>query len=172
MNILARLNLKWIAYGLELFLVYVIQCTPNLLPSFLGVKPLLLVVTAISISMFEGDGPGMWIGLSAGLLMDLQGGNKGFGFNAIVLMLICFACGSLVVFLMRNNIVSAVVLALSGLFVIGLLRWFFFYVLTGAPKAGYYLYAVLLPQIVYTTLAMPIAFYFNRAISSHLASEE
>ncbi len=172
MSFLSRFNLKWLAYGLELFLVYIIQCTPNLLPSFLGVKPLLLVVFAISIAMFEGDGPAIWIGLAAGLLMDLQSGNMGFGFNAIVLMVICFACGTLVVYLMRNNIITAIVLALAGMLIMGLLRWFFFYVIPGEPKLGYYLYAVMLPQIVYTVLAMPLAFYFNRAIATHIVSED
>ena len=172
MSVLSRLNLKWVAYGIELFLVYIIQCTPNLLPDFLGTKPLLLVVFAISISMFEGDGAGIWVGLASGLLMDLQGGNIGFGFNAIVLMIICFACGSLIVFLMRNNIVTAIVLATGGMLIMGLLRWLFFYVIAGEPKAGYYLYAVMLPQIIYTVLVMPVAFYFNRAIATHLANEE
>lgn len=172
MSFLSRFNLKWLAYGLELFLVFVIQSTPNLLPSFLGVKPLLLVVFAISIAMFEGDGPAIWIGLAAGILMDIQAGNSGFGFNAIMLMIICFACGSLVVYLMRNNITTAMVLALAGMLVMGLSRWLFFYVLWGAPKTGYYLYAVMLPQIVYTVLIMPIAFYFNRAIATHLTSED
>jgi len=172
MSFLSRFNLKWLAYGLELFLVYIIQCTPNLLPGFLGVKPLLLVVFAISIAMFEGDGPAIWIGLSAGLLMDLQSGNQGFGFNAILLMIICFVCGTLVVYLMRNNIITAIVLAFGSMLILGLLRWLFFYVIPGDPKVGYYLYAVMLPQIVYTVLAMPIAFYFNRAIATHLVSED
>lgn len=164
-------KIKWLAYGLELFVLYIIQSTPNLLPSFLGVKPLLLVVAAISIAMFEGEGAGIWIGLSAGLLMDMSAGGV-FGFNGLVLMLICYACGALVVYLMRNNIVSAMVLGISGLLILGLVRWFFFYVLWSDPKMWYYLYAFMLPQMIYTAAVMPIAFFFNRAIATHLTVED
>ena len=171
MNILSRVRLKWVAYGLELFLIYIIQSTPNLLPSFLGVKPLLLVVFAISISMFEGENSAMWVGLAAGALMDLSS-SRVFGFNTLLLMIVCYVCGVLVVFLMRNNIVSAMVLGTAGLLLIGLLRWFFFYALWGDTKTGYYLYAIMLPQVVYSAAAMPIAFYFNRTIATHLATED
>ncbi len=164
-------KMKWLAYGLELFVVYILQTTPNLLPSFLGVKPLLLVVTAISIAMFEGEGAGTWIGLAAGLLIDLSAGGP-FGFNGLMLMLICYVCGALVVYLMRNNIVSAMVLGIAGLLLLGLIRWFFFYVLWRDQKMWYYLYAFMLPQIIYTAATMPIAFFFNRAVATHLTVED
>ena len=171
MKFLTRTRIKWIAYIIELFLVAVVQSTPNLLPEFLGVKPLLLIVFAVSIAMFEGEGAGIVIGLVAGLLMDLSTSSV-FGFYALTIMIVCYACGSLVVFLMRNNIVTAMVLAFCAVLIIGILRWFFFFVLWGDTKMWYYLYAIMLPQLVYTTAAMPIAFYFNRSIATHLAEEE
>lgn len=171
MNFLTHSRLKWVTYILELFLVYIIQYTPNLLPSFLGVKPLLLVVFALSISMFESENRAMWIGLIAGLLMDL-GSSTVFGFNALILMILCYVCGILVVFLMRNNIVSAMVLGISGLLLMELLRWFFVYVLWGDPKIWYYLYAIMLPRVVYSAVLIPAAFFFNRALVSHMEEED
>lgn len=171
MNILTRGKLKWIAYALELILLYIIQCTPNLLPSFLGVKPLLLVIAAISIAMFEGEGAAMWFGLAAGMLMDIASAHV-FGFFSLMLMVICYICGSLVVFLMRNNLVSSIVLGLGGLLILGLFQWFFFYALWGDPKSGYYLYAIMLPQIIYSAILMPVAFYFNRALATHLTTDD
>lgn len=171
MNFLTHSRLKWVTYTLELFLVYIIQFTPNLLPSFLGVKPLLLVVFALSISMFESENRAMWIGLIAGLFMDL-GSSTVFGFNALILMVLCYICGVLVVFLMRNNIVSAMVLGVSGLMITELLRWFFVYVLWGDPKIWYYLYAIMLPRVVYSAVLIPAAFFFNRALVSHMDEED
>lgn len=164
-------RIKWLAYCVELFLVYIIQYTPNLLPSFLGVKPLLLIVFAISIAIFEGEGPAMWIGLAAGLMMDLASGSV-FGFYGLMLMLVCYVCGTLVVFLMRNNVVTAMVLGVGGLLVIGLFRWFFFYVLWSDPKIWYNLYAVMLPQTIYTVVVMPVAYFLNRAIATHMTAED
>ena len=171
MNFLTHSRLKWVTYILELFLVFIIQCTPNLLPAFLGVRPLLLVVVALSISMFESEGSAMWIGLIAGLLMDI-GSSGVFGFNALFLMILCFFCGTLVVFLMRNNIVSAMVLGIAGLLIMELMRWLFIYVLWGDPKVWYYLYAVMLPRVVYSAVLIPVAFYFNRALVSHMDEED
>lgn len=171
MNFLTHSRLKWVTYVLELFLVFIIQFTPNLLPAFLGVKPLLLVVFALSISMFESEGSAMWIGLIAGLLMDI-GSSTVFGFNALFLMILCFFCGTLVVFLMRNNIVSAMVLGTAGLLIMELIRWFFVLVLWGDPKVWYYLYAVMLPRVVYSAVLIPVAFYFNRALVSHMDEED
>ncbi len=164
-------RIKWLAYGLELFIVYIIQTTPNLLPGFLGVKPLLLVMAAVSIAMFEGEGAGIWIGLAAGLLMDMSAGGV-FGFNGLMLMIICYISGAMVVYLMRNNLVSAMVLGICGMLLLGLVRWFFFYVLWSDPKIWYYLYAFMLPQLIYTVLTMPVAFYFNRALATHLTVED
>lgn len=171
LNLLNRIRLKWIAYGIELFLIFIIQSTPNLLPPFLGVRPMLLAVVAISIAVFEGDRAGLWVGLAAGLLTDLGAGTV-FGFNALVLMIICYLCGTLVVFLMRNNILTAMLLGFCGLLLMGLLRWFFFYFLWEDQKAWYYIYAVMLPQLIYSIAMMPLAFYFNRAIASRLRDEE
>ncbi len=171
MKLLTQSRLKWLAYILELFLVFIIQYTPNLLPSFLGVKPMLLVVCALSISMFESEGSAMWVGMIAGLLMDLSA-SKAFGFNTLVLMIICYLCGALVVFLMRNNIVSAMVIGIGGLLVISILRWFFFVALWGDPKTFYYLYAIMLPQLVYSAALIPVAFFFNRSLVSHMDAED
>lgn len=171
MKILSKFRLKWLAYVLELLLVCVVQCTPNLLPTFLGVKPLLLPVCAVSIAMFEGEEAGMWLGMVAGILMDVTASSV-FGFNTVMLMIVCYACGSLVVFLMRNNIVTAMVLGVASLLAVELIRWLFFYVLWGDVKMWYYLYAIMLPQIVYSAVTMPIAFLFNRAVTSHLSEDD
>ena len=171
MSIFTQKRLKYIAYSLELLLVYIIQCTPNLVPTILGVRPLLLIVFSMSISMFESEGTAMWFGLAAGLLMDAASAHV-FGFFACVGVVCCYAAGALVVFLMRNNLLSCVILTLSGLTVCGLMQWVFFYLLWGDEKSWYFLYAIMLPQIVYSAVFIPVAFYFNRALATHLTDSD
>lgn len=170
-NLLNRVRIKWAVYILELIIIFILQNTPNLIPSFLGVQPTLLIIFAVSITMFEGESKGMWIGLIAGLLLDL-GSAMVFGFYSILMTVVCFVCGILVVYLMRNNLVTAMVLAAGSTLVIGLFQWFFKFALWGDGGTWYYLYGILLPRVVYTTLLMPIAFYFNRAIATHLEDDE
>ncbi len=170
-KLLGRVRIKWAVYILELIIIYILQNTPNLIPSFLGVSPVLLIIFAISITMFEGESRGMWIGLFAGILLDL-GGSMVFGFYSMLMTVVCFFCGILVVYLMRNNIITAMVLAAASVFVVGMFQWFFKFALWGDTGTWYFLYGVLLPRVVYTTLLMPIAFYFNRAIATHLEDDE
>ena len=166
MRFLSGARVKWLAYSLELFLLYIMQYTPNLLPSFLGVQPLPLIVAAISIAIFEGESAGMWFGLAAGLLMDL-GSVSVFGFYGILCMAICYAGGLLVVRLMRANLLTAMLQGAGGLLIIGLCQWFFFYAIWGT-SSGVFLYAIMLPQMLYTALLMPIFYYFNRAVSTRI----
>ena len=155
---------KYIVYGVELFLVYIIQFTPSLLPRFFGESPMLLTVCAVSIALFEGDITGMWFGMAAGLLMDI-GSTAPFGFYALVNLTLCYGCGLLVMYLMRNNIVTAVILGFAAASIASLAQWIF---LAGTHDFLFFLPEILLPRAVYSTATMPAFFYFNRAITTRL----
>lgn len=170
MKFLTRTKVKWVAYALELLLLYIIQYTPNLLPSVWGTKPQLLLIFALSISIFDGEAAGMWYGLAAGLLMDLSS-TYVFGFYGIIIMLLCYCCGALVVYLMRNNLVAYMLLCLASLVIFGLYQWLFIYALWGDKNTWYFLYAVVPPQIFYALLCSPVAYFFNRAIATYLAED-
>ena len=42
----------------------------------------------------------------------------------------------------------------------------------GDEKIWYYLYAIMLPRVVYSAVLIPVAFYFNRALVSHMDEED
>ncbi|MBQ1397396.1 MAG: rod shape-determining protein MreD [Clostridia bacterium] len=155
---------KYIVYGVELFLVYIIQFTPSLLPAFFGERPMLLTVCAVSIALLEGDMVGMWFGMAAGLLFD-AGSTAPFGFYALVNLSICYGCGLLVMYLMRNNIVTSVLLGFAATVLASVAQWLF---LSGSSDFLYFIVHILLPRAVYSTATMPAFFYFNRAITTRL----
>jgi len=155
---------KYIVYGVELFIVYIIQFTPSLLPRFFGESPMLLTVCAVSIALFEGDITGMWFGIAAGLLVD-AGSTAPFGFYGLVNLIICYGCGLLVMYLMRNNIVTSVILGFAAVVIASFAQWFF---LSGSRDLMYFIPNILLPRAVYSTVTMPAFFYFNRAITTRL----
>lgn len=158
---------KYIVYGVELFLVYIIQFTPSLLPRFFGESPMLLTVCAVSIALFEGDITGMWFGLAAGLLADV-GSTAPFGFYGLIHLIICYGVGLLVMYLMRNNIVTSVLLGFAAAAIASTVQWFF---LSGSRDILYFLPQILLPRALYSTITMPAFFYFNRAITTRLYDE-
>ncbi len=158
---------KYIVYGVELFIVYVIQFTPSLLPQFFGESPMLLTVCAVSIALFEGDVTGMWFGMAAGLLIDV-GSTAPFGFYGLVNLVICFGCGTLVMYLMRNNIVTSVILGFAAVIIASVAQWLF---MAGTHDIFFFIPNILLPRAIYSTAVMPIFFYFNRAITTRLYDE-
>ena len=155
---------KYIVYGVELFLVYIIQFTPSLLPRLFGEVPMLLTVCAVSIAVFEGDITGMWFGMTAGLFMDI-GSTAPFGFWALVNMTVCYGVGLLVMYWMRNNIVTSVILGFIAAALAAFVQWIF---LSGSRDILYFVPHILLPRAIYSTAAMPAFFYFNRAITTRL----
>lgn len=162
-----RLNgrtLKYIVYGVEIFLVYILQSTPSLLPEFFGEKPMLLTVCAVSIALFEGDVIGMWFGLGAGVMLDI-GSTAPFGFYGLVHLALCFGCGALVMYVMRNNVVTSVILGLAAVIIAAVAQWIF---LAESGEVLFFIQSILLPRAVYSTAVMPLFYYFNRAITTRL----
>lgn len=160
-------TLKFIVYGVEIFLVYVLQSTPLLLPAFFGERPMLLTMCAVSMAVFEGDVTGMWFGLAAGLMLDV-GSTGPFGFYGLVHLAVCFGCGALVMSLMRNNVVTALLLGLASCVIVCTLQWIFF---AGSWDIVFFVPQILLPRVAYSVACMPLFFYFNRAIATRLYDE-
>lgn len=170
MNLLSGTRAKWVVYGLEIFLVYILQSTPALIPEIFGEKPMMVVVCVVSIALFEGDVTGMWFGLGAGLLLD-TGSIAPFGFYGLILLVICFGCGTLVMYLMRNNMVTSLILGFIAVSVVSVVQWLCFASPHSANDAGFFVIHILLPRCIYSTALMPLFYYFNRAITTRLYDE-
>ena len=80
---------RYIAYIIEIILVFVIQTTPGLLPEMGGTKPILLIPVALTIAFFEQEIPAMFFGLGCGVVLDLSFSSN-IGYYAFFLTLICF----------------------------------------------------------------------------------
>ena len=148
-NPLHRLSgryLKWTAYGLLILGAGLLQMAPRVFPAVFGARPLLLIPIVVSIAMFEGPVGGAAAGIAGGLLWDLYA-DRLFGFSALFLMAICCACGLLVRLLIRNNLLSAMLLFSGALLTQGLMDWFFNYVLWMKEDPLYMLGRMLLPDM-------------------------
>lgn len=156
-NPLQRLSgryLKWTAHGLLILITFLVQTAPHLIPSIAGAKPLLLIPVAIAIAMMEGPIGGAAAGIAAGLLWDLYA-DRLFGFNALILLVLCCASGLLVRLLIRNNLLSAMLLFSGALLIQGVADWFFYYVLWMREEPLYVLLHMTLPDMAYTLVLAP-----------------
>ncbi len=130
---------------------------------------MLLIPAVICIAMFERDIAGMFFGLFAGALWDMHA--SGASFNALFLLTVGFICGTLINTIMRNNIITALLLTAIFVPVYEVGYWFFHYVTVGLDMAGFMFLRYYLPGIVYTVALLPLMFIFIRAIEKIFVEE-
>lgn len=161
---------RYLAYVLELLLLFVLTTTPRLMPELFGAKPALLLCAALTIAVYEREIPAMIFGMLAGMLTDL-GYTNHIGLFTISLTVICFIVGYA-----ANNLVVAKFLnfLLYAAVAVGILFMLYFWVSFIIPKVGdmwSYFNEHLLSRMVQTYL-YSIPFYFiNRFIYLSLSSE-
>lgn len=157
---LLRKMIRWILYAIELLLLYILQTTA-VVPAVYGVRPLLLIGAAMSIALFEGDMPGLAVGVAAGLLMDM-GGAEILGVHALMLGVAGYVLGSMTMELFKANL-PVLLLAMAVIVpMVGVLEWLIFFVLPGYPEAAYAMQTHYVPQMLYTFAMTPLFYLVHR----------
>lgn len=162
--------IRYLAYTLEILVLFMIQETPGLLPSIFGVRPVLLFPVVMSIAMFEAEVPALAFGVLGGLLCD-YGLSGMLGFHALVLGVLCFFISLLVRVYFQINLVTAI---LTGVWSIGLTvcaQWFFLYFFQYSHPAYAFTHHYL-PKYCYTLLFLPLVYLLNRGLSQALRPQE
>ena len=149
--------IRCVAYTIEIILLFILQELPYLMPSLLGVRPLLLIAAPMTIAILENEKIGLGFGVFAGLLMDMGYGSV-IGFHAIVLGVLGFFIGLLAV-----NVLTSLLCTAAAVFAVISLHFVFFYLLRGYDMASYAYQKYYLPMMLYSFLPTPILYYFNKA---------
>ena len=160
--------LRWMTYIIELVLLYIIQCTPGLIPAVYGARPVLLIPAAVTIAMFEGDIGGMIAGILSGLLIDLGGGSV-LGVHAILLGILCYFIGLATMDLIKTNFFTALLFGAVSILLVCLIQWAVFYVLWNYGENAYALTRHYLPKAAYTFCIVPLVYLFNRFFALRLS---
>lgn len=162
---------RYLAYAMEIIVVYALVNTPNLLPEIFGAKPVLLLCVALTAAIFEREIPAMVVGIVCGMLIDL-GYSNSIGLFTIALTIICFfvgyAANNLIVANLRNFLLYSF-LSVGGLF---MLYFLFHFVLAGVDYRWMYFRNHLASRMVQTFLCSFIFYYLNRLVYHLLGEEE
>ena len=124
---------------------------------------------AVCISMFEREIASALFGAFTGVLWDISSGADGF--NALVIMLLCAVCSVLVSRIMRNNIVTSLVLSAGACAVYIIVYILVFTVFSGGFAPGALL-AFYLPALALTVIAAVPLYFAVRAISLNYKTDE
>ncbi|MGN0459959.1 MAG: rod shape-determining protein MreD [Ruminococcus sp.] len=156
--------LRYIAYGLEILIFYIIQGVPDLIPQVLGGKPLLLIPIALTIACFENEVPAMAFGIACGGMMDLGVGTH-LGFYTIALAIVCFFIGYFAENYFNTKLLIVLIISAFMIPVLISLNFVINYILAGYSNSGYYFVHHILATMAYTFVTVPVFYGINRVLS-------
>lgn len=163
--------IRYLAYALELLILFMLQETPGLLPPVFGGRPVLLLPAVLAIAMYEPELPAMSFGIAGGLFLDF-GFSGALGFHALVLAVLCFFVSLLCRDYFQINLATAL---FTGVWTIGLvigLSWFFLFYLKGYSMPAYAFTHHYLPEYLYTLLFLPLIYLLNRGLYQALKEQK
>ncbi|MBR1534171.1 MAG: rod shape-determining protein MreD [Ruminococcus sp.] len=162
---------RYLAYAMEIVLLYVLGTTPDLLPQLFGAKPTLLLCVALTAAIFEREIPAMVIGLVCGVLIDL-GYSNSIGLFTITLTVVCFIVGDAANNLIRATFLNFLLYAFVAVGGIFMLYFLIRVVWAGVDNYWDYFMNHLLSRMVQTfVLSIPI-YFVNKFIYHTLGNDE
>lgn len=164
-----KLITRRLCLALILLLLSVLQNTDGFFPQIFGVRALILIPAVVCMAMYERDIWGMLLGLFAGALWDITA--SGASFNALYLLTVGFVCGTLINTIMRNNVVTAMILSTLATLIYNIGYWAVSFVGGGMDNSGFILIRYYLPSILYTMLFIPLTFITVRAVEKKFSVE-
>lgn len=149
-------------FFLAVLLLGVLQIS-DVLPTFFGIRFLPLLPLTVVLGMFEREVYGLYYGLFAGILWDMNAG-AGDGFNAFFFALVGFVCGLLMTYLMMNNLLTASLLCTVWSFLYFFVSWLIFVAARGVEGSAAMLFARYLPTAFVNILTLPVYYFTVRAV--------
>ena len=162
--------IRYLAYVLELLVLFMLQETPGLLPSIFGARPVLLFPAVVAIAILEPEVPALLFGVVGGLFCDF-GLSGMLGFHALVLGVLCFFISLVIRAYLQNNMATAILTGVWSIGLVVLAQWFFLYFFQYSYPA-YALTHHYLPKYFYTLLFLPLLYLLNRGLSQALGAQE
>lgn len=162
---------RWLAYAMEIAVVFTLGATPGLLPEIYGAKPTLLLCVALTVAIFERELPAMTVGAVTGVLIDL-GFTNSIGVFTITLTVICFIVGYAANNLIMATFLNFLLYAAVTVSAVFLLYFLIRFVWSGVDDRWVYFRAHILSRMI-QTFVFSIPFYFlNKLIYATLNTED
>ena len=112
--------IKWLAYGLALLPVWLLELFVLSRYPFMGTKPMLLPLAAVAVAALEGPSGGAGFGLAVGGLFDASAGLSGFG--VALLTAIGLGAGLLARYVLRQNLLGCFLCSVLALLLLDAFR--------------------------------------------------
>ena len=162
--------LRFLAYSLEIIILYVVCGTPGLLPEIFGSKPCLLLAVALSIAVLESETVAMSFGFVCGLLTDIGYSGK-VGFYTVVLTLLCFAIGYCARNFFVTNLLNASIIGVVSIAVLIIVHFIVNVSSAEIPGASMHFVKHYISRIVYTSVFFVPLYYLQKLLCSTMKEQ-
>lgn len=130
---------------------YLLQTTLFQELSFASISPNLLVIVVSAFGFMRGKKEGLYIGFFTGILLDVFSGSL-IGINALIYMYIGYLNGYFRKMFYPEDIKLPMLLIAGSDAFYSLIVYFFFFLFRSRLDFHYYLFNIILPELVYTML--------------------
>ncbi|MDD6269538.1 MAG: rod shape-determining protein MreD [Oscillospiraceae bacterium] len=145
-----NLAIRWTLYAFIILFCYITATSGSFR------KPLLLIPVSLCIASYAREHTAVITGIVCGLLLDNVCG-KLLGFNALILCFMCIGISMLYKHFLMHRILNFTVLAAAGIFIQGVLDYFFFYAIWDHENVSFIYTHHILPCCIYTLIsALPV----------------
>lgn len=150
---------------------FLLQTTVFQTFAFAGISPNLMIIVVSSVGFMRGRKEGMITGLFCGLLIDIFFGFY-LGLYALLYMNIGYLNGMFRKRFYPDDIRLPMVLIGASDMICNLLIYFFTFLFRGRLAFGYYLKAIILPELVYTMVITIFLYFILLKINAALEAYE
>lgn len=161
---------RYLCYSLQILVLFILGCTPNLMPQIFGSSACYLLPVAITIAVFEPEIPAMFFGMACGILTDL-GFSNSIGTFTIGLTIICFVLGFCANNFITANFVNVMISAVVAITVLISIHFVVVYIVPGFAFAGQYFVNHYISRIVQTIVCTVPLYFVNKFVHSTLYEE-
>lgn len=156
-----------IIVALIIIICYLLQSTVFQALSFASISPNLLIVVVSAFGFMRGKKEGLWIGFFCGLLLDIFCGSI-LGFYAAVYMYIGYVNGMFRKLFYPEDIKLPMLLIAGSDLACNFITYFIMFLFRGRFHIGYYIYHIILPELVYTMLVTIFLYFIILKINQRL----
>lgn len=160
-----------IAVFLIIVVCYLLQSSVFQAISFASITPNLMIVIVSAFGFMRGKKEGLWIGFFCGLILDIFTGSV-IGFYALLYMFIGYVNGFFRKLFYPEDIKLPMLLIAGSDVVCSLIIYFFMFLFRGKFQFGYYLWSIILPELVYTMVVTIFLYFIILKINQKLESIE
>ena len=138
-------------------MLYLLQHTVFTNLSIGNIIPDLLIILIFAVAYQKGKVAGIFIGIAAGLLMDLQFGEV-LGVYALCYMFIGYFCGFLATYYIKSDTMLPLAVIAVSEFVFSFYCFIVNRLIYGDTSLGYYFKRIMVPKTAYTILLAVIVY--------------